>query len=361
VKNIIASDYPDHWPTLLPALQRSLASGDQSLVSGALRVLRIISRKYEYRDADDRGPLNAMVNGIFPTLLHVFQALLANPSPSPDLAELLKLCCKIFWSSTYLEIPAILATEEQFTGWMGALLALAGRAVPTEGMPEDSEGRKEWPWWKAKKWVYNVSYRLFTNLGRPSKSRSYDHDQQEHRHVKAFAERWRQECSLPFLSAVMNELTAVGRGAYISPRVANITLQYVTAAVDQPATWKVLKPHVQDIIKHVVFPMLAFNADDAMLWQDDPEEYVRKGYDVIEDLYSPKTAGMGLLAKVCTAKKAKKSELDPTMAYIVQLLGEFKAQGEGQASDELAGKVDGVLLAIGTLQDVLKVRRKIYP
>lgn len=40
---------------------------------GALYALRLMTRKYEFRDADDRIPLDAIVKTTFPTLLQVFQ------------------------------------------------------------------------------------------------------------------------------------------------------------------------------------------------------------------------------------------------------------------------------------------------
>lgn len=241
LKAIIAVDFPERWPDLVPALAPSLGSGDQALISGALRTLRIIARKYEFRDESDRAPLVAVINTTFPAVLTVFQSLLANPSPSPDLAELLKLCCKIFWSSCYLEMPALLLREDQFAGWMQALLGLAGRAVPAEGAPQDPELRKQWPWWKAKKWVYHVSYRLFTRYGDPKRCGTETD--------VAFATRWKAECSAHFLAAVLNELSAVAKRAWVAPRVSNILLQYVAEAVNHADTWKILKPHVQDIVQ----------------------------------------------------------------------------------------------------------------
>ena len=248
LKTIIATDYPERWPDIIPAIAASLNSGDQALISGALRTLRIVVRKYEFRDESERAPLIAAVEGSFPSVLAVFQTLLANTSTSPDLAELFKLCCKIFWSSCYLEIPALLMREDQFAGWMSALLSLAGRPVPTEGAPEDLELRKQWPWWKAKKWVYHVSYRLFTRYGEPKKSREGGVD-------VAFATRWKGECSMLFLLAVLQELSAVANGCWVAPRVSNILLQYVAEAVREAHSWKTLKPHVQNIVEQYVLFM----------------------------------------------------------------------------------------------------------
>ena len=46
---------------------------DQARISGALYVLRFLARKYEFRDEDERAPLEGVVNATFPTLLQIFQ------------------------------------------------------------------------------------------------------------------------------------------------------------------------------------------------------------------------------------------------------------------------------------------------
>lgn len=39
-------------------------------------------------------------------------------------------------------------------------------------------------------------------------------------------------------------------------------------------TWKLLKPHMLDIIKHVIFPILQFTEADEELWEL-PKDYIR--------------------------------------------------------------------------------------
>ena len=56
--------------------------------------------------------------------------LLGMDSSAPELAELLKLVCKTFWSATYMAIPAILNQEAQFAGWMACLHALMVKPLP---------------------------------------------------------------------------------------------------------------------------------------------------------------------------------------------------------------------------------------
>lgn len=79
---------------------------------------------------DDRGPLDDIINTSFPVLLPILQNLVANPSPATHLAEYVKLVCKIFWSSTFMGIPAVLLQQQQFSGWMTALHQAVRKPVP---------------------------------------------------------------------------------------------------------------------------------------------------------------------------------------------------------------------------------------
>ena len=46
---------------------------DHGRLYGALYALRILARKYEFKDEEDRAPLTGIVNGTFPALLQLFQ------------------------------------------------------------------------------------------------------------------------------------------------------------------------------------------------------------------------------------------------------------------------------------------------
>ncbi|KAL4855989.1 Importin beta-like SAD2 [Chlorella vulgaris] len=343
VRKLVYSDYPQHWPELLPQVQQYL---DQARISGALCVLRFLARKYEFRDEEERAPLEAVINATFPILLHIFQMLLAMDSSSPELAELLKLVCKTFWSATYMSIPACLNTEQQFTGWMTCFHGLMMKPLPLDQMPADVDARKSWQWNKAKKWVWHIASRLFNRYGDPKLCT----DKQD----IAFAQRFQKECSLVFMEAGLAQLAVLGQGGYQSSRVITLLLSYITQALAYSHTWKVLKPHVGQMLLHVVFPLLCFSDEDAELWEEDPQEYIRKGYDIMEDMYSSKTAAMSFLHELCKARA--KGNLDMLMAHLVDVCNTYKG-AHPVAPTELARRMDGALLAIGTLADVLKNKK----
>ncbi len=59
-------------PPLLPS-PPLLPGQDQARIAGALAVLRFLARKYEFRDEEERAPLDQLVNTTFPVLLQIFQ------------------------------------------------------------------------------------------------------------------------------------------------------------------------------------------------------------------------------------------------------------------------------------------------
>ena len=42
--------------------------------------------------------------------------------------------------------------------------------------------------------------------------------------------------------------------------------------------YSLLQPHLDVLLFEVIFPLMCFNDNDQMLWEEDPHEYVRKGY-----------------------------------------------------------------------------------
>ena len=46
---------------------------EEQRLYGALYALRLLTRKYEFRDAEERVPLDHIVKTMFPTLLQVFK------------------------------------------------------------------------------------------------------------------------------------------------------------------------------------------------------------------------------------------------------------------------------------------------
>ncbi|XP_062108054.1 importin beta-like SAD2 homolog isoform X2 [Humulus lupulus] len=280
LKTIVHADYPEQWPRLLDWVKVNLLQ-DDSQVYASLFVLRILSRKYEFKSDEERVPVHHIVEETFPSLLNIFNKLVQIANPPVDVADFIKLICKIFWSSIYLEIPKQLFDPNVFNAWMVLFLNVLERSVPVDGQPVDPDLRKTWGWWKVKKWTVHILNRLFTSISKLS-------------------------------------------------------------------MYNLLQPRLEVILFEIVFPLMCFNDNDQKLWDEDPHEYVRKGYDIIEDLYSPRTASMDFVSELV---RKRGENLPKFIQFIVEI---FKRYDEAPAEHKPYRQKDGALLAIGALCDKLQ-------
>ncbi|ERN11860.1 importin beta-like SAD2 [Amborella trichopoda] len=339
LKTIIHADYPEQWPNLLPWVKHNLQLQDQQ-VYGALFVLRILSRKYEFKSDEERTPVYLIVEETFPPLLIIFSRLVQYVNPPLEVADLLKLICKIFWSSIYLEIPKQLFDPNVFNAWMALFLNILERPVPIEGQPTDPEQRKSWGWWKVKKWTVHIMNRLYTRFGDFKLLKAEN---------KAFAQMFQKHYAGKILECHLNLLDVIRRGGYLPDRVTNLVLQYLSSSISKNNTYQLLQPRLDIVLFEIIFPLMCFNDDDDKLWHEDPHEYIRKGYDIIEDLYSPRTASMDFVSEL--VRKRGKETLQRFLLFIVDV---FRRYDEAAVGYKPYRQKDGALLAIGALCDKLK-------
>ncbi|KAJ0261946.1 Importin beta-like SAD2 [Hirschfeldia incana] len=337
LKTIIYADYPEQWPRLLDWVNYNLQNQQ---IYGALFVLRILSRKYEFKSDEERTPVTRIVEETFPLLLNIFNGLIHIENPSLEIAELMKLICKIFWSTIYLDLPKQLYDINVFNAWMVLFLSVSERPVPVEGQPMDPELRKSWGWWKVKKWTVQILNRLYSRFGDPKLQTP---------ECKPFAQMFQKSYAGRILEGYLNLLNTIRVGGYLPDRVINLLLKYLSNSISMKSMYSLLMPRLDVLLFEIVFPLMCFNDSDQELWEEDPHEYVRKGYNIIEDLYSPRTASMDFVNEL--VQKRGKENLPKFVQFVV---GIFRSYDEAPAEHKPYHRKDGAMLAIGALCDKLK-------
>ncbi|KAG5137767.1 hypothetical protein JHK82_022498 [Glycine max] len=264
-----------------------------------------------------------------------------------------------------LEIPKLLFDQNIFNAWMMLFLNILERPVPSEGQPVDPDLRKSWGWWKVKKWTVHILNRLYTRFG-DLKLQNPEN--------RAFAQMFQKHYAGKILECHLNLLNVIRVGGYLPDRVINLILQYLSnrclmdvsisflnvksdpgtkfllsANISRNSMYTLLQPRLDALLFEIVFPLMCFNDNDQKLWDEDPHEYVRKGYDIIEDLYSPRTASMDFVSEL--VRKRGKENLQKFIQFIVEI---FRRYDEASAEYKPYRQKDGALLAIGALCDKLK-------
>ncbi|RRT63855.1 hypothetical protein B296_00015257 [Ensete ventricosum] len=337
MKTIIQYDYPEQWPGLLDWIKHKLS--DQQIFA-ALYVLRVLSRKYKLKSDEERTPLHLIVDETFPLVLNKFTKLVQIVNPAIEVADLIKLICKIFWSSIYLEIPQKLFDLNIFSEWMFRFLNLLERPVPLEGQPSDLDLRKSWGWWTVKKWTIQILNHLYTRFGDVKLLNKPEN--------KAFAQKF-QSYGGKILECHLQSLNIIRTGGYLPDRVINLVLQYINSSISKnDMNHQLLEPQLDIVLFEIVFPLMCFNDNDHKLWTEDPREYVRKGYGELRHIYSPRTSAMDFVNEL--VRKHGKGNLQKFIQFIKEI---FRRYDEAPVELKPCYQKDGALLAIGAVSDKL--------
>ncbi|KAG2296914.1 hypothetical protein Bca52824_043583 [Brassica carinata] len=354
LKTIIYADYPEQWPRLLDWVKYNLQNQQ---IYGALFVCRIPlilfqNFVFRFKSDEERTPVTRIVAETFPLLLNIFSGLIQIENPSLEIAELMKLKCRIFWSSIYLDIPKQLYDINLFNAWI-----VSERPVPVEGQPMDPELRKSWGWWEVKKWTVQILNRLFIRFGDPK--------------ANLFSQMFQTSYAGRILEGYLNLLNTIRVGGYLPDRVINLllkqqvslypsTLIHCICSISMKSMYNLLLPGLDVLLFEIVFPLMCFNDSDQKLWEEDhPHEYVRKGYNIVEDLYSPRTASMDFVNEL--VQKRGKENLPKFVQFVVGIFRRYSilsssasCYDEAPAEHKPYRRKDGAMLAVGALCDKLK-------
>ncbi|XP_068133704.1 importin-8 isoform X1 [Hyperolius riggenbachi] len=333
---IIKHDFPGRWTGVVDKIGFYLQSPNTGGWLGSLLCLYQLVKTYEYKKADERGPLIAAMQIFLPRLQQQTIQLLPDPTHYSVLMQ--KQILKIFYALIQYTLPLQLLNNQTMTQWMGIFSSIADRDVPPETLQVDEDDRPELVWWKCKKWALHIITRLFERYGSPgSVTKEYIE----------FSEFFLKTYAVGVLQVLMKVLELHKQKQYVAPRVLQQTLNYLTLGVSHAPTWKTMKPSMQGISEEIIFPLMCYKDEDEDLWQDDPYEYIRMKFDVFEDYVSPATAAQNLLY---TASKKRKEVLPKMMNFCYQIL---------TSSSVDPRKIDGALHVLGSLAEIL-LKKSVY-
>ncbi|KHN74638.1 Importin-7 [Toxocara canis] len=335
VGTIMRHDFPKEWPHLPQKVTTLLQSVDGPSWLGALLVVRRLVKLYEYRRVKEKKPLVETMGVLLPMLLDRLITLM--PDASQESCLLQKIILKIFYGLVQFSLNLEMLDMNALGQWLEQLRIVIERPVPAEVNAVEEDDRQRTVWWKCKKWASATTQRIFERYGSPGQVEN-DYTQ--------FAEKYMAHFAVPTVTTCLSVLDRYRSGEYVSPRVLHSILQYVSTAVSQSHTWKVIKPHCQEMVQTIIFPLMKHTDEDEELWNDSPEEYVRLKYDVYDELHNPSVAAVAVLA---TAAK-RKDVLQPILQFVLAILNSPDADPCNQ---------DGALRLIGELSAAL-LKNKLY-
>eukprot|EP01006_Ploeotia_vitrea_P012314 TRINITY_DN32690_c0_g1_i1.p1 TRINITY_DN32690_c0_g1~~TRINITY_DN32690_c0_g1_i1.p1 ORF type:complete len:1055 (+),score=159.38 TRINITY_DN32690_c0_g1_i1:69-3233(+) len=338
-KAVVLYDYPERWPNIVQMATASLKADTLNHVTGALSVLRTIAKRFEFSASDEeRQPLIDMVEHLFPTLCDLFTHVNSLPI-NEEIGLLQKLLCKMFWSAVHLEVPpSMLANPDgAFKKWMECFRqVLVADVAITEWTSSV---------WQAKKWIGHIITRLIDRYGSPRGL-----DKEEMPFHRAFVGNF----ATGFLQCFFHIIELYANNQPVAPKILCLSLKYVALTVNNRPTYTAIAQKFNWLVSSVLFPLMCFDNQDAQLWQDNPQEYIRKLYDPMEDYFNPRSGAMEVLMKLVKPEKQyhHKDGLPQLLTFLMGKLQIYK-----QNPGENVRVKDGCLYTIGHLKSLLRKRQ----
>eukprot|EP00040_Diaphanoeca_grandis_P011833 m.60631 g.60631 ORF g.60631 m.60631 type:complete len:1053 (+) comp22861_c0_seq3:103-3261(+) len=269
---MLDEDFPAKWGGFAEKLIAGLASQDTEVLTGSIAIFYQITKHYRFEKTAKRIPYDQILYQALPVMQKHAEA--AVEKGTPEALNVLRLILKVYYNSIQYDMPMfsnsqIANTVTSFHEWMRIFAKVLSMQVPN---PQDDD-RSAWPKrsvWKCKKWTCRTLHKMFARYGTPS---------QAEEHYQTFANMYTSTYSGPILELMWNQLKAYRDGSYIAPHVVSEILKYFENAFVPAQSWKMLMPLVPEFLQTIVLPLLCYRDEDEELWQEDPQEYIRRQLD----------------------------------------------------------------------------------
>jgi len=111
--------------------------------------------------------------------------------------------------------------------------------------------------------------------------------------------------------------------------------------------WVHLKPHMETLISHMLFPILCQSDEDLELFQDDPAEYLHRKLNFYEEVSAPDIAATNFLN---TLTKSRRKQTFVVLQFVNNIVNKYESAPDDQKDPR---EKEGALRMIGTLAPVI--------
>ena len=135
--------------------------------------------------------------------------------------------------------------------------------------------------------------------------------------------------------------------AWLSKPSLSYTLNFLDECVKPKAMWNHLKPHMDNLISHVLFPILCQTDEDIELFDTDPSEYLHRKMNFYEEVTAPDVAAVNFLVSLT---KSRKKQTFGILNFVNGLVTKYEVSPDEQKDPR---EKEGALRMIGTLASVI--------
>ncbi|KAA6412816.1 MAG: nonsense-mediated mRNA decay (Nmd5) [Lasallia pustulata] len=341
LQKILQYDFPAKWPNFMDITTGLLNTNDANSVFAGVQCMLALSRTYRFKAGENREDFNHIVQLSFPQLLSIGTRLV--DETSLEAGEMLRVTMKAYKHAIYFELPAFLMSQETMVAWCTLFLRVVAKEPPPNALSEDLEEREKNHWWKAKKWAYANLNRLFVRYGNPS-TLSKNNGQDYTEFSKTFITSFAPEILKGYLQQIEKW---VSKTTWLSKPSLSYTLSFLDECVKPKSMWSHLKPHMDNLISHVLFPILCQSDEDLELFENDPPEYLHRKLNFYEEVSAPDVAATNFLVSLT---KSRKKQTFIILNFVNGIVNKYELAPDDQKNSR---EKEGALRMIGTLAAVI--------
>ena len=134
---------------------------------------------------------------------------------------------------------------------------------------------------------------------------------------------------------------------WLSKPSLSYTLIFLDECIKPKATWDHLKPHIDTLISHLLFPILCQSNEDIELFESDPPEYLHRKLNFYEEVSAPDVAASNFLVSLT---KSRKKLTFTILNFVNEIVSKYESAPEDQKDPR---EKEGALRMIGTLASVI--------
>ncbi|CAG9570956.1 unnamed protein product [Danaus chrysippus] len=300
------SDFPEKWPGLISEMVEKFATGDFHVINGVLRTAHSLFKRYRYEFKSQKlwEEIKHVLENIAKPLTDLFVVTIDLTNKHAGNAQALKviygslvLICKVFYSLNYQDLPEFF--EDNMPIWMPNLLNLLQVTVPCLVDDEDDKP--------------GVIECLRTEVCECASLYALKYEEEFAPHAPGF------------VTAVWHVLLHTGPKEKYDAVMSN-ALTFL-AKVAEKNSYKNLfedPATLSQICEKVVIPNMEFRESDIELFEDNPEEYVRRDIEG-SDVETRRRAACDLVRALATHYEDKMMAIFGQ--YVEMMLSKYSSSG----------------------------------
>ena len=349
VNRLVRYEFPNGFQIVNEQALHLLGSSDANAVSAGLLVTQEILK---YRSSSSDKNLETHLATFMPQLLRIGQQaigpLSSVASSTPEVHAILKTVAKCFFVAIrYKFSKHLLANSENFVAWCTLLMQILQAPVPSEDLKakdaDDSYTLDKTLFWKMKKWTFRAQNRIASRYGSVEEAKSLGKEE------TAFSKVYTENFSEAVMNVNLSVIQAAMNGeAPLTDKTCNLLTEYLTVCVKGKKTWKSIRPHIQLIISHFLFPTICFTESDEELWSDDPQEFLKTVFFSFDDYDSTVQSCSGLILDI--VKSRKKETFPLVLSFINSIMEAYAAQPNSLSAQR---QKDGALYLLGSMSKIM--------